>query len=405
MDDQAAAIGRRVRYWRKRRNLDRPQFARLVGRSTSWVDKIEKGERSLLRLPMLEQVAEVLTIDVTVLTDGWAAERARDCVDGVEIQAIKAALGRYPSFAPGDTDCSVSTGVVERQLRYVEHAWSLSHFTVVSQHLPRLLDNAQKCALCIPAAHQVNAYRMLVGAYRLASSTLLKFNANDVAWLAADRAMNAAVAVDDPVALARATRSVGRSMSSGGQRTEAIAVLIAMADRIRPILKGREHELLALYGMLLLASSIAASHQKDAALTFTMHQEAESAANQMKATYQAHQTSFSPANVAAHRVATLVRLHEGGRALEYTKSIDTSLIGSLPAERRSNYFLDLSQAFTQSGFHSDAVRSLGDAERIAPEEVRCRPVTHSLLLSLLNKTTGESNRLVRQMAGRAGLTV
>jgi hypothetical protein len=52
MVDQARAIGRRVRYWRVRRNLDRQRFADMVGRSTSWVDKIEKGERSLLRLPI-----------------------------------------------------------------------------------------------------------------------------------------------------------------------------------------------------------------------------------------------------------------------------------------------------------------------------------------------------------------
>ena len=62
MEDRASAVGRRVRYWRQRRNLDRKQLADMVGRSTSWLDKIEKGERSLLRLPMLERVAEVLSI-------------------------------------------------------------------------------------------------------------------------------------------------------------------------------------------------------------------------------------------------------------------------------------------------------------------------------------------------------
>jgi hypothetical protein len=57
MDDQARVIGQRVRYWRLRRNLGRQQFADMVGRSTSWLDKVEKGERSLLRLPMLDRVA------------------------------------------------------------------------------------------------------------------------------------------------------------------------------------------------------------------------------------------------------------------------------------------------------------------------------------------------------------
>ena len=40
MADPAHEIGKRVRYWRLRRNIGRKQFADMVGRSTSWLDKI-----------------------------------------------------------------------------------------------------------------------------------------------------------------------------------------------------------------------------------------------------------------------------------------------------------------------------------------------------------------------------
>lgn len=76
MDDQARAIGQRVRYWRRRRNLDRQRFADMVGRSTSWLDKIEKGERSLLRLPLLERVADVL---VVFPISRWCPSICRSC--------------------------------------------------------------------------------------------------------------------------------------------------------------------------------------------------------------------------------------------------------------------------------------------------------------------------------------
>lgn len=46
MSDQARLIGQRVRYWRLRRNFDRKQFADMVGRSASWLDKIESGDRN-----------------------------------------------------------------------------------------------------------------------------------------------------------------------------------------------------------------------------------------------------------------------------------------------------------------------------------------------------------------------
>lgn len=405
MDDQARAIGGRVRYWRQRRNLDRQRFADMVGRSTSWVDKIENGERSLLRLPMLERVADALHIDPTALTDSPAAQRAADCIDAVEVQTIKAALGRYPSIAaPATGRCSVTLKTVAGQLAYLEHAWSSSHFTVVSQHLPTLLSDAQALILTASVADQVAVHRALVVAYRLASSMLLKFNARDIAWLAADRAMYTALAVEDTVALARATRSVARAMSSSGQRMDALAVLISMADRMRPQVNAREQELRSLYGMLFLAAAIAAANQDDAALAFTMHQEAEAAALRMGPRHDTYQTSFGRANVTVHRVAALVRLHEGGRALEYAQSIDTVLVRTLSPERKANYLLDLTQALTQVGRYSEAARMLGEAESVAAEEVRCRPLAHGLLQSLLNTTSGESGRLVRQMAVRAGLT-
>lgn len=98
------------------------------------------------------------------------------------MQAIRAALGRYPSVAAPVTNRRPATlNTVTGQVAYVEHAWSSSHFTVVSQHLPRLLDDAQAVVLTTSAADQITAHRALVVAYRLASSMLLKFNANDIA--------------------------------------------------------------------------------------------------------------------------------------------------------------------------------------------------------------------------------
>ena len=137
---------------------------------------------------------------------------------------------------------------------------------------------------------------------------------------------------------------------------------------------------------------------------FGLYQEAEVTADRMGPCYDTHQTGFGPANVAIHRVAALVRLHQGGRALEYAQGIDTALVGALSPERKANYLLDVAQALVQVGRYSDAVRALGEAEHVAAEEVRCRPLAHGLLRSLLDTTSGESGRLVRQMAIRAGLT-
>ncbi|MGW6200627.1 helix-turn-helix domain-containing protein [Kribbella sp. NPDC055110] len=407
MEDDAPAIGRRVRYWRERRGIDRQRFADMVGRSTSWLDKIEKGERSLLRLPMLERVADVLGVTPEALTDGPAARRAADCVDVVEVKAIRSALGRYPTLSAGAaTRENPALPQVTSQLDYLGQAWLSSNFTAVAQHLPKLIEDAQLVAETTSgSSDEVAARRSLVMTYRLASSMLLKFDANHIAWLAADRAMQTALPMDDTVALARATRSVARAMTSSGQESDAIVALTSMADRMRPQLSRADGDLLPLFGMLFLAASIAAAKIDDSSVALMMHDEAAAVVSRLGPQHRTHSTIFGRANVAAHRVAVLTRLHLDGRALEYVAGTDPAVALSLPPERRANYLLDLTTSYTSTGKYEEAVRALAEAERLAPQEVRCRPLAHGLLRALLSSASGPLSRSVQGMATRAGVTV
>lgn len=365
-------IGTRVRYWRERRKLDRKQFADMVGRSTSWLDKIESGERDLARVPMIERVAEVLGVDPVVLTDGSRDLRARRCVDVSEVQAIRRALASYPALRTL-TQEAVKRTAVTRQASYLDHAWHMSHFTVVARHLPELMADAQAAVQVATEADKVAAYRVLVTVYRLASSVLLKFKDDDVAWLAADRAMHTAMQIGDTWSLARATRSAARAMTSIHEHAQAIATLLAMADRMRNEVNANAAELLSLHGMLYLAASITAARQEDTDLAREMHEEALAAAHAFQPHYNDHHTYFGVTNTQIHRVSALVRLHECGPALEFAATVSSRDVATLSAERQSNYLLDLTEAHTGVGNYRQAVRMLGRAEQIAPEEVRCSP--------------------------------
>lgn len=395
-------IGARVRYWRMRRKLDRKQFADMVGRSTSWLDKIETGERELARVPMIERVAEVLGVEPAVLTEVDRDHRARGCVDPGEVQAIRRALANYPGLH-GTQSRPTNLESVTRQASYLDHAWHMSSFTVVARHLPDLMADAQIAVLSVAEAEKVAAFRVLVTAYRLASSMLLKFGANDIAWLAADRAMYTAMQAGDTRSLARATRSTARALTGIHEQAQAIATLLAMADRMRDEVNANPAELLSLHGMLYLAAAITAAKQEDAGLARDMHEAALASAQVFHPHYNGHHTFFGVTNTQIHRVSALVRLHECGQALEFASTISSRDVAALSAERQSNYLLDLTEAHTGVGNYRQAVRMLGKAEQIAPEEVRCRPLAHGLLRALLSHTNGEPAKLVRRMAERAGV--
>lgn len=404
MPDEANTVGQRVRYWRQRRNLDRKRFADMVGRSTSWLDKIERGERDLLRLPMLDRVAEVLSIDPRVLIDSERACSAVQCSDAVEVQAIRKALGRYPMIA-GDQDSSgrATMHVVQRQLDYAGHAWLSSHFTSVGRILPQLISDAQVMVTQAEEGSRPLARRALVMAYRLACSVLLKYDSTDIAWLAADRAMHTAHAGDDTIALARATRSVARAISHTGQLDEAVTVSTAMADRLRPQLSRPDPDIVPLFGMLLLAAEITAAKQGDSSLAQSLHDEAHAALTRLGPAHRLHHTVFGPANVEVHRVSALVRLREGGQALRHAEGIDPALVTELPAERRANLLLDLTDANAQTGRYRAAIQTLLDADQLAPEEVRCRPLARRLITGLLSTAPGGHDPRLRRVALLAGV--
>ncbi len=90
-------IGRRVAYWRGRRKMSQQVFADRLGKSKSWVDKVERGVRRLDKFSVIYEIADVLQVDVQLLL-GKDPERRPDtvnCIDQVEVEEIRSALERY----------------------------------------------------------------------------------------------------------------------------------------------------------------------------------------------------------------------------------------------------------------------------------------------------------------------
>ncbi|NJC70286.1 helix-turn-helix transcriptional regulator [Planosporangium thailandense] len=395
-------IGRRVSYWRSRRGLTRQQFADLVGRSMSWVDKVESGQRGLVRLPMLEAVADALQIDVAALTDDDAAHRAVTRPDSVEVRAIRAALSSYTVIL-GGADAPPDLVKLRGQVDYACAAWLSSHFGTLGRVLPGIITASQRAVATLSGDERLEATRCLVMSYRLASSTLLKLEAPELAWLAADRAMLAARCTDDPVCLARATRSAARAMACLGQPREALDALIAMADRMESALARPDPNLLSLYGMLLLPAEIVAAQNGDADTALTMHRRADQVAHRLTPGYCDPVTAFGVTNVALHRLAALVRMEEGGRAVAFARTIEPQSLVRLPRERKAAYLLDMAEAHRQCRHYSEATAAVLRAEQIAPDEVRRRPSTHTLIRRLLSVSSGEAALLLRRLADRAGV--
>lgn len=66
---QQMPLGRRVAHLRRGRRISQPVLAGLIGKSLSWLEKVERGQRALDRLSTIYDIATALGVDPQLLLD------------------------------------------------------------------------------------------------------------------------------------------------------------------------------------------------------------------------------------------------------------------------------------------------------------------------------------------------
>ncbi len=404
-------IASRVIYWMNRRGFTRKLFADRMGRSLSWVDKIRSGDRQLDRLSVLEHIADVLDVRLHVLLDPDEAAHAKDCPDGVEIQALQEALQRYDGIcgAP-ELDRPPDLNRLGRTLHYCWMAFQASSYQAVTRLLPDFLVELQQSYRGLTdSAAQETAADYLTQAYWLAAEIAFKLGRTDLGWLAADRGVVVAEWTGDLTLIGATTRRLVHALmasdTASGRR--GVVLVKATATRLESELGAASPALLSAYGALFLKGSIAAARIQDASLSRELNAEAANAARLLGGDRNEHYSAFGPTNVMVHRVSALADMHEGGRVVEESCRIGRDQLAALPRERRANHLLDVARGFNQWGKRDDAVALLLQADHVAREEVRCRPLTHTLVLDLVRsypRGTRPTARLAR-IAREIGIQV
>ncbi|MFY1583930.1 helix-turn-helix domain-containing protein [Micromonospora sp. WMMD734] len=374
-------VGRRVAYWRGRRRLSQQVFADRLGKSKSWVDKVERGVRTLDKVSTLQDIAGVLRIDTSVLLgrDVLPAEVAGQ-VEGVG--RVREALSTYDVVvgrpaAPGQASSA------DRLARDVAHAWvTFQHarYLQVTGMLPGLLVAAQRAHADDPVVGR----SVLVQAYRLTASLLVKLGEVDLAWLAADRAMT--IAAGDAVLVATATVQLGQVLRASGRARMARSTALAAAYRIAPPdLDDAPAAELSLCGTLVVQAALAAARDGDDRASVDLLDEAAAMAARVGDGHDHHRTAFGPVAVDLARVAAALDLgHADDAVAWHEKTVARDAWRWLPAEHRAAHLLDAARAYLHAGDPGNAARALLAAERTAPYEVRHRPAARAVLAQLVH---------------------
>jgi transcriptional regulator with XRE-family HTH domain len=405
-------IGRRVAYWRTRRKMSQQVFADRLGKSKSWVDKVERGVRRLDKFSVVYEIADVLQLDVQLLL-GKDPQRRPDsinCIDQVEVEEIRAALERYDQIS-AYFHAPPEPPALPEMRKAVGHAWlTYQHakYGVLARALPKLLRDAQAADTALAGnASSPDAAHLLGEVYQIASSTLRKLGECELAWLAADRSIAVAQRADDPLLAGTATYRVALALLSMGRARPALEVNVNIANRLAT---GdgdgaSEPERQSVYGALLLQASMAAARIGDMATVRDLLAGAEEAARIIGGDHNHYWTSFGPTNVQLHRVATAVEMGEGRLAIDVHESMDIEAFGALMPERRAHHYLDVARGYALVGDVSKASEMLLEGDRLAPSEIRCRPLAREVLSDILRRTRGAPPPPVSELAEHMGVGV
>src|SRR5262249_48461016 len=159
---------------------------------------------------------------------------------------------------------------------------------------------------------------------------------------------------------------------------------------------------LSLYGMLLCNAGYAAAQAGDRARSAELLDAAATAADQLGGDHNAHWTAFGPTNVTLHRISAAYALGDAGTATDHAATVPTATL-RIP-ERQSRFWVDAARSYDQWNKPAKCYQALVVAERLAPEEVRCRPVVRNLAERLLSAPTKIGMAGLRDFATRVGAT-
>jgi transcriptional regulator with XRE-family HTH domain len=390
--------GQRVARARKRHGWTQAELADRVGRSTSWVAKVEGGHASLDRRSVLDHLAAVLGVEVVELTGqpyrpvAMAQDSGHAGIPALRLALQHAAL---PLLASVDRRPRDVAGV-RADVEAIEVLRQAARFEIVGARLPGLIEDLvvlgrnggpqdEVASLTVRACHVARVMSNLTGHH-------------DLAWTALERELAAAGSLGAPVELAAAHWDLCGAWLHAGAVVEASAAATAALDLLEPHMGDGDAVVQQMWGALHLRAAIAASRRWDAVEARSHVEQARQVIPQARQA-NAWQTQFNGPVHAVHAVEVEVELGRPAEAVDLAGGVPVGEIES--AERISHYWILTARAAQMNAEPDKALRALLAAETAAGPHVLNRPMTHDLIGGLLHTTRTASDEL-RRMAALIG---
>lgn len=391
MGDDRTTIGVRLRELRREKAMTQEELAERAGVSRDLIAKLEQGSRQSARLASLTSIANALDIPLSELTGSRPqldGER-----DGASVLALRNALlspDMLPGMEPGEDGEPSPLATVDASVRAAVRTYWKGDFAPLTALLPQLIGEARLTA----AAGGPAAAGPLAHAYELAACLMLHLGKDDLAAIAAERAIATAHSGDDELRWATLHGTYTWVLLRQARLEEAERLAVAIADRIEPGFSDPPPRVAVWGNLLVSALAPAAAAGKDVSEYISL---ASAAAERVGRRLEIYHTAFGPATVAMQTTHAYAVTREPAKALESAHRIHP---GDLVGISRGRHLLDVAQAHLDARHHRAATAALADAFAISPVWWRHQGIARSLVHELVQRERRLSPTL-RSLARRA----
>lgn len=256
--------------------------------------------------------------------------------------------------------------------------WRLnSNYTRILVKVPELVPELTRALTLLRGTECAQVARCLVQAYRAADAVADKFGYYALSARIIGVMRWAAEQADDPLALAITSYVRAETFFADGQLTTGQRMLQRAADQLSP---GSSMEASAVYGSLHMRAAVITARAGLPLLARDHLAEAQTMASRV-AEGVFRGTAFGPGSVRIHEVTLALDLQAPETALAVAAG--WSPPATLPAERRSHFYVDIAQAQLLMGRHDAVLDALYTARTIAPEHIRAHPQVRDALTTLV----------------------
>lgn len=384
-------IGTTIKVWRKRRGMTQATLAGLAGVSQPYISQVEQGVQSIDRRSKLVAIASALQVTVSELLGqpGDPTDPSK-ALAALSVPLIRIALVEISAGYRNNSD-PLSRDDLARLFATCDAHRLRCDFAAAAPMLPKMLADGAFYGphTASEAAHSTASLLRSIG-YR------------DLAWRAADTALDYARQAEDDKLIAAA--QFMRLMTMPPEAHQVI-----YADAVRTYEDMQSHTQPGSkrgYGALHLPAALASSQAGNWDTAQDHLTEAQHIAGHVGEPDipGGLSMSFGPTNVGLWKMASLL---EAGHYREVVDVARTLHPQNLPhANRQSSFWLDLGRAQSHiPGQDRQAIMSLARAERLAPQYMRALPAARNAVSALIGraKQRAVANDL-RQLADRLGLS-